>query len=770
METTEGWLFDAYPEAEGMRVWIIEKNGGRRAVLERWRPAFRVSGDARALKRILGILRGLPYPVETDWVEKRELFSGSMLKVLQIRVPVLERDRLVKRLAAMEFSLYDADIHLVQLYHYDRGHFPLALCRFTLDGEILSSFELLDDPWSVDYEVPSLRFLHLSLSGSEITGRLDPNHAAFGRLSLTADGRASELEGGTRDQLETLARRLRALDPDVLTTDWGDSVLLPELERRSLEERIPLGLSRDPARRDDGKRKDRSFFTYGRAVYQGGARYLFGRWHLDAKNSFMMKETDTDGLFEIARIAAIPVQRAARCTIGTSLSSMQMRWAWTQGVLIPMEKQQAEDFRPAGELLIADKGGLVYEPDVGWHRNVAEFDFTSMYPEMMVRRNISPETVNCACCPGSPVPEIGHRLCTKRRGLVPSVLEPILLKRARYKALAQAGGPDAASYKRRATAHKWCLVTCFGYLGFKNARFGKIEAHECVTAWGREVLLRAKDSVESRGYRLLHALVDAIWIELRPGADLEELRRLVEDEAECPLALEGVYEWIRYCPSKEDALSGVPGRYFGAFKDGTLKVRGIALRRRDTPALLKALQRELLERLARVEPGGDLKALAPELLEIVSDYRLRVREGNVTAAELAISFNLSREPGEYVHDTVSSLAAKQLAATGVALHAGETVRYVITAASDEVKEWRSKPLALMENGLEYDVKKYLELLERAAREVLDGLIAPAQERRQRAAPPLELPLNWGLEPGIRGRFPEPQPIEVIPEIPPVELC
>ncbi|MDO8757408.1 MAG: DNA polymerase domain-containing protein, partial [Elusimicrobiota bacterium] len=428
----------------------------------------------------------------------------------------------------------------------------------------------------------------------------------------------------------------------------------------------------------------------------------------------------------------------------TSLSSMQMAWAWNHGVLIPMEKQQAEDFRPAGDLLVADKGGLVYEPEVGWHRSVAEFDFTSMYPEMMVRRNISPETVNCVCCPESFVPEVGHRLCSKRRGLVPSVLEPILLKRAKYKALAKAGGPGAAAYKRRAAAHKWCLVTCFGYLGFKNARFGKIEAHECVTAWGREVLLRAKDSVERRGYHLLHALVDAIWIAVTPGADLEELRLAIEKEAECPLALEGVYEWIRYCPSKADARSGVPGRYFGAFTTGELKLRGIASRRRDTPGLLKEMQGELLSVLSKVSPQGDLKALVPALLDIVEEYRLRLREGRVTADELAISFHLSREPGDYVHDTVSSLAAKQLAAAGVTLHVGETVRYVITNASDAVKDWRSRPLSLMENGLEYDVKKYLELLERAAWEILDGLAPPPEaklKRRALAPSPLELPLT-----------------------------
>ncbi len=742
-QNVEGWVFDAYPEPEGMRVWIVGRDGRRRDALDPWRPAFHLGGTPEQLRRAARVLAAAGVPTDTRRVDKTELFSGRTLSVLEVRVPALERDALVKRLLRLELPLYDADIHLTQAYHYERGHFPLARCRFELTDGRLTAHELRDDAWAVDYELPPLTTMHLALTGSEIVGRLDPNHAARGRLVLTMDGRAHELEGGMAEQLETLSRRLREWDPDVIATDWGDSVLMPQLDRLAREHRVPVEFSRDPARAMAG-RGERSFMTYGRTVYQGGARTLFGRWHLDVKNSFMLSQTDTAGLFEIARIAKIPVQRAARCTIGTSLSSMQMAWAWTNGVLIPMDKQQAEDFRPAADLLAADKGGLVYEPVVGWHRDVAEYDFTSMYPEMMVRRNISPETVNCACCPDNAVPEIGHRLCTKRRGLVPSVLAPILEKRARYKALYKAGAPGAAVYKARADAHKWTLVCCFGYLGFKNARFGKIEAHECVTAWGREVLLRAKDAVERRGHRLLHALVDSVWISVAPGADLEELRRAVEAEAECPLALEGVYEWIRYCPSKQDARSGVPGRYFGAFKTGELKIRGIAARRRDTPALFKRLQRDLLERLARVAPGGDLRALVPELLDIVEECRLRVREGGVTADELAVTFHLSKSPEDYVHDTVSSLAAKQLAATGVVLHPGETVRYVITNASDAVKDWRSKPLALMENGLEYDVAKYLELLDRAALEILDGLLPPPAPAR-RAAPPAgdpELPLVW----------------------------
>ncbi|MCX5795398.1 MAG: hypothetical protein NTY77_07895 [Elusimicrobia bacterium] len=727
----EGWLFDAYPESEGMRVWVIDVEGRAHDFLDVWQPALYLSGSAEVVRGALAFLRGRPFPVDVRPVERLELFSGESLSVLQVRVPPPASAKLAAQLREQGATLFSADIHLVQAYHYERGHFPLARCAFEVEGSRLRSWELRDDPWAVDYELPPLRIMHLALAAAEGAGLVDPNHKPRGTLVIKVEGLSYELEGGLSEQLESLRRRIEQYDPDVLTTDWGDSFLLPQLDAQARDLGLELPLSRDSSRGMAG-RPERSFYTYGRTIYQGGARYLFGRWHLDYKNSFMLRETGLEGLFEIARIAKIPVQRAARCTIGTSLSSMQMAWAVKKGVLIPMDKAQAEDFRSADDFLVADKGGLVYEPEPAWYERVAEYDFTSMYPQMMVSHNISPETVNCSCCTDNIVPEIGHHLCRKRQGLVPAVLAPILEKRARYKVLAKAGGPGAAVYKARAAAHKWCLVCCFGYLGFKNARFGKIESHECVNAWGREVLLRAKEVLEGRGLRMLHALVDCLWVQFPPGTDLEELRLLVEKEADCPLSLDGVYKWIRFCPSKQDARSGVPNRYFGAFQDGELKIRGIACRRHDTPKLIKAMQGDLLALLAAAPDLAGCRALMPRLQESVEGYRSRIRDGQVTADELAITFNLSKAPSEYVHDTLPALAAKQMAAAGIELHPGEAVRYVMTAAKDKVKDWRTKPVALMDGPLEYDVGKYLELLDRAAEEILAGLAPePAATRPPR---------------------------------------
>lgn len=733
MSRLPGWIFDAYPEGTGVRLWVITPEGRHASFFDDWRPTFCVDGDPGSVDTARRVLTKAGVPLETVWREKTDLYTERTRRVMEARVPAGVHGRVVKTLRDLRVPLFNADIPPIQHYHYERGHFPLARGEFEATGDRLVNFHLRDDPWAVDYALPPLTTLHLSLAGSEVAGALDPNHRALGSLRLLYESNAYELEGSTEDQFESLERRLREWDPDVITSDWGDSFLLPRLIEQSAGRGRPLPFSRDPRRTHAG-RGSRSFMTYGRTVYQTGSVTLFGRCHFDLKNSFYFKECGFDGLFEIARIAKIPLQRAARSTIGTSLSSMQLHRAHERNLLIPIEKQQAEDFRPATELVVADKGGLVYEAPAGWYDHVVEYDFVSMYPALMVQHNISPETVNCACCggdagPGSvypaesggAVPEIGHHLCRRRRGLVPEVLAPILEKRSRYKVLAKSDSPNRRIYKNRANAHKWVLVCCFGYLGFKNARFGKIESHECVTAWGREILLRAKESVERRGYRVLHGIVDSLWIVGHPGMDYEALRRDIERESQCPVGLEGVYKWIRFCPSKTDPLAGVPARYFGAFTNGELKVRGLALRRRDTPGLLKEMQEGLLQRLARASNVEECRGSLPALRETADEYRYRLKEGRVTPPELAVTFHLSKDPAHYVHDTLSTLAAKQLATSGVPLHAGESVKYVIRAAGDRLKEGRSVPLAFLHEGFDYDVQKYVEKLAEAAEEILGGL-------------------------------------------------
>ncbi len=123
----------------------------------------------------------------------------------------------------------------------------------------------------------------------------------------------------------------------------------------------------------------------------------------------------------------------SRLSPGTAISAMQVNEAVRMGTLVLWKKNLPEDFKTAGALLVSDRGGFIYEPKVGMHERVSEVDFASLYPSIMVVHNISPETLQCACCPDS-------------RRIVPE---------HRLPHLREAGGPAADGAGARSSSAAW---------------------------------------------------------------------------------------------------------------------------------------------------------------------------------------------------------------------------------------------------------------------------------------------------------------------------
>src|SRR5256886_12563848 len=124
---------------------------------------------------------------------------------------------------------------------------------------------------------------------------------------------------------------------------------------------------------------------------------------------------------------------------------------------------------------------------------------------------------------------------------------------------------------------KWILVTSFGYLGYKNFVFGRIEAHEAVTAYSRELLLQAKDLAEAAGFRLIHAVVDSIWVHKPHVGEREvaDLAGTISRAIGIPPAGGGHYRLVILSPAPVPPRLGVPDPLFGGFSDGNPQVPGV---------------------------------------------------------------------------------------------------------------------------------------------------------------------------------------------------
>lgn len=724
----QGWLFDLYPSPKGITLWLIDEAGNKHCCWDDFVPSFFLSLNPPDMCRAEVLARSCSIRLNAQPVERRELYSGDTWRVLQ--VGVLDTTRWREAVWHFEkffphFAFFNSDIPPAQLYLYHTQLFPLAFGEYRIgeDGRLLE-WTLHDSIEAFEYSIPPLAIMSLRNANDF----LPPKYQRTLQLELSYDGATYLLQQETPiELLESFNWHLHRFDPDIIVTEYGDATLMPKLHTLSRRYRVPLLLNRDESV-GFFTSKESSFFQYGKVVHKDGAFQLAGRWHIDIDNSFTVVESDLDGLFEMARLTQLPPQHQARAAIGTGLSSLQLSWAYRNNILIPSKKREPEEFKTAATLMLADRGGLIFQPPIGYHEDVAELDFVSMYPTIMVKHNVSPETINCQCCSSTTktVPELGYRICDKREGIVAATLRPVVAKRAYYKKMKKElkakGDPRWTNYDRRQNALKWMLVTCFGYLGYKNARFGRIEAHESVNAFSRDAILTAKETAEERGFRLLHAIIDCVWLK-REGAtehDYETLCREIAARTNIDISLEGIYQWILFPSSKVDPLMPTANRYVGLYRHGEVKVRGIELRRRDTTKFVKRMQEEMLNVLKGADGVHEVEERVAEMLAAAEPFITLLRSGKANPMELAIRCNISQEPDEYLTNTVNGNVAKALKEAGIHLAAGERIEYILIDSTGKRDPQKARPLALyaFEDG--YDIEKYTEF----ALKAMETMVGP----------------------------------------------
>ena len=752
------WLFDVYPSEHGVTLWFIDRNGDRRQFFRQFTPYFFLHLNASDTKRAGALGARCPIPVSLVPTTRTEIYSGDSIEVLQVFV----QDPMRFKQAVWyyekffpHFAFFNSDVSVEQQFLYETQLFPLALGNYEISstGELLSWY-LNDDREAREYKLPPFSIMQIRNSNDFVP----PKYQKFLQLEISYDKRTYALEQDSpKELLEAFNWHLYRCDPDILVTDYGDAVLLPKLFSLSRQYNIPLLLNRD-ADASIGTTKESSFFQYGKIVHRDGAFTLGGRWHVDAHNSFTVAEADLDGLFEMTRLTQMCGQRQGRASIGTSMSSMQLSWAYRNKVLIPSKKREPEEFKSAATLLLADRGGLIFNPPLGYHEDVAELDFVSMYPSIMVNNNVSPETINCRCCKNNAVPELEYTICEKRKGVVPETLRAVIANRAYYKRKKKEfKGKDETLFKRydcRQSALKWMLVSCFGYLGYKNARFGRIEAHESINAFSRDIILTAKEIAENRGYRLLHAIIDCVWLK-KPGTtqhDHEELAREISARVGIDISLEGVYSWILFPASRTDSMITTANHYVGWYKHGDLKMRGIEARRRDTPEFIKKMQKAMLEKMSTAKNVEELSDMVPEVLEIARGFVSLLQSGRANPMELILKRHIMHEAEEYVNNSISAVVSRMVEAMGVHLSAGESIEFIILDQSGKKKPEKAKPVALyaFEDG--YDIDQYTELALRAVETLLLPLgydaerlkiyfaVGKPKRKKPKSPAPQELPL------------------------------
>jgi DNA polymerase I len=211
-----------------------------------------------------------------------------------------------------------------------------------------------------------------------------------------------------------------------------------------------------------------------------------------------------------------------------------------------------------------------------------------------------------------------------------------------------------------------------------------------------------------------------MWLK-KPDATDEEYEQVckkIEEELGLPISFEGRYKWIVFLNSRVNPKVPVLNRYYGVFRDGALKVRGIDLRRHDTPKIVRKCQADMLNVLSKASNSSEFMTLIPQVLQVMKSYVTQLRNGKVPTEELVIEKRLSKMPNEYKNLVSQVIAARQLVKEGQTVHAGQSINYVITRNESRIDENRAMAMELVENDVPYDSEAYVQLVLSSAMNLL----------------------------------------------------
>lgn len=425
----------------------------------------------------------------------------------------------------------------------------------------------------------------------------------------------------------------------------------------------------------------------------------------DAVLTYKLAEIILPQIFEISRIVGQVAFDVSRMTYGQLVEWYLSRKAHEEKAIIPNQPKYEDIIKRRQATYI---GGFVKEPLAGLHENIAVLDFRSLYPSLIVSFNISPETLNCACCEGDghKVPGFNYHFCKKKEGFIPAVLKDLIAKRAQIKKQLKEMDKASLAYRvlnNRQYALKIIANATYGYFGFAGSKWYCKACAESCAAFGRYWIKKAIAAAVEAGFEVIYADTDSLFIKTKTG-DIEEAATafLENINQQFPgileLDLQGFYVRGIFIP-KGAAPGTAKKRYALLDKRGELFIRGLETVRRDWCRLAKEVQRQVLEYVLRENNVEKAKAYVREVVE-------RIRRKQVSLPELTLYEELTKPIESYKQLSPHVMAAKKIKESGGEVGEGMLVMFVITQGSGLISE-RAVPVELVNSLNEIDTEYYI---------------------------------------------------------------
>jgi DNA polymerase I len=232
----------------------------------------------------------------------------------------------------------------------------------------------------------------------------------------------------------------------------------------------------------------------------------------DAISAYKVGEKMLPINMELTRIIGQPLSDISRMASGQMVEWFLIRRSYEVNEVIPNKPSQYEYSKRRGLTYV---GGYVKDPVKGLHENIVQFDFKSLYPSIIISKNISPDTLIIGESGEKyyTAPEVPHKFRETPEGFIPSIIGYLLEERVKIKKIMKK--IDDPIEERVLEVQQQALKTLansmYGVYGYARFRWYSRECADAVTAWGRDYIKNTMYEAEKYGFYAIYADTDGFY-------------------------------------------------------------------------------------------------------------------------------------------------------------------------------------------------------------------------------------------------------------------
>jgi DNA polymerase I len=422
-----------------------------------------------------------------------------------------------------------------------------------------------------------------------------------------------------------------------------------------------------------------------------------------------------DKYVALSKVSGTLLQDTLNSGETTRIENFLLREFNKAGYVLPCRPASREVSLRDGDKRKELKGGFVLEPEKGLHSDVVVFDFKSMYPSIIRSFNICPTTIIKGKEVKNAIETVaGTRFVPKdvRVGIMPTILERLMKSRTEAK---KKRTRTKDSFKKKAyDAEQWALKIManafYGHMGYARARIYDLDVANTITACGRDIIHKTKDSIEKEhGYKVVYGDTDSVMVKVDTD-DLEKTRRVANKiSREITEGLPGIIE-LEFEKVFKKFLPLTKKRYFAwrfepsddGWKEG-IEMKGVETVRRDWCELVSDTLKDVIDIILK---GDD----SMEAVSYFTDVVQKLVKNEIPMQKLVVTKTMTKAPKDYagMQPHIELVKKLQTRNSGEIPGVGDRIGYVIVKGIGLLSKRAEDPSYVEERGIQVDSRYYID--------------------------------------------------------------